>query len=179
MRKNQHYKVLASVLAISSLNYALPADAEAYAKGDPVITDSGYTVTDAIDTDYIFPPIENTQYDDTVCPDYHYTLGTAAPVTVIIDSSTVRLDIIGKLGDTEGRDANGNRVYIINGSNVGDVTGGEAIQGSAHGNIVVIENSTVRPGSQISGGSATQGADDNTIKLVGNSILKGVDLYGW
>ena len=179
MRKNLHYKVLASVLAISTLNYALPADAEAYTKGDPVITDSGYTVTDAIDTDYIFPPIENTQYDDTVCPDYHYTLGTAAPVTVIIDSSTVRLDIIGKLGDTEGRDANGNRVYIINGSNVGDVTGGEAIQGSAHSNIVVIENSTVRPGSQVSGGSATQGADYNTIKLVGNSILKGVDLYGW
>ena len=177
MRKNLHYKVLASVLAISTLNYALPADTEAYTNGDTIKTDSGYTLT--IDTDYIFPPIENTQYDDTVCPNYHYTLGTAAPVTVIIDSSTVRLDIIGKLGDTEGRDANGNRVYIINGSNVGDVTGGEAIKGSAHSNIVVIENSTVRPGSQISGGSATQGADYNTIKLVGNSILKGVDLYGW
>ena len=178
MRKNLHYKVLASVLAISTLNYALPADAEAYTNGDPVITDSGYTVTDAIDTDYIFPT-EDTQYDGYIQYDYGNTLGTASPVTVIIDNSTVTLDIIGKLGNSEGRDANGNRVYIINGSNVGDVTGGEAIQGSAHSNIVVIENSTVRPGSQVSGGSATQGADYNTIKLVGNSILKDVDLYGW
>ena len=53
MRKNLHYKVLASVLAISTFNYALPADTEAYTKGDTIATDSGYTVTEAIDTDYI------------------------------------------------------------------------------------------------------------------------------
>ena len=179
MRKNLHYKVLASVLAISTLNYALPADTEAYTKGDTITTDSGYTVTEAIDTDYILN-IENTVYGG---PGVTYN-DTRDPATVIIDNSTATGSLYGKsIGlstvDPNPRSANGNRVYIINGSEVGNVTGGFSQAGSAHSNIVIIENSTVRPGSTVIGGSSFRGADSNTIKLVGNSTLKGVDLYGW
>ena len=169
MRKNLHYKVLASVLAINTLNYALPADAEEYT----ITIDSNYTIT----KDYVNRKI--IDYDSGTFTPFDYN----GSMLLIVDDATITGNLYGQtITGTIDQDANNNTVYITNGSYInGDITGGFSERNTAHNNIVIIENSTVSEGSSIVAGAGIgflSYKTDNTVILAGNSILKGVNLYG-
>ena len=172
MRKNLHYKVLASVLAISSLNYALPANAEEYT----ITIDGNYTITRDYKRIYDYGSYDPSFSDGNTL--------------LIVNNTSTTDNLYGQIiTGTNVKDADNNTVYITNGSYIdGNIMGGytwgidEAADNTAHNNIVIIENSTVESGHKITGGFA-QGfyhiPPNNTIILAGNSILKGVNLYGF
>ena len=172
MRKNLHYKVLASVLAISSLNYALPANAEEYT----ITIDGNYTIT----RDY------KRIYDyDSYNPSF-----SDGNTLLIVNNTSTTDNLYGQIiTGTIVKDADNNTVYITNGSYIdGNIMGGytwgidEAADNTAHNNIVIIENSTVESSHKITGGFSLgyySTPPNNTVILAGNSILKGVDLYGF
>ncbi len=82
-----------------------------------------------------------------------------------------------------GKNAHGNSVVIKNSNLVGGVTGGFGAAGTASGNEVTIEDSTVQAFSQmvagVSGGLTAGGAaTDNTVNLK-NAVIGGSVLGGW
>ena len=170
MRKNLHYKILASVLAIAGLYfYNAPATwaDDLYGNGTTISIDGNKIVGQDINlepTDNVYGNYQQNQAAN----------GNGTKINVNIQNSTLS-EIFG--GYSTFANANGNVVNIEN--SIASVTGGRANNkdntSNANGNKVTINNSTV---SYVYGGESIYGsANDNVVILKDSTLKKDPNLY--
>ena len=176
MRKNLHYKVLASVLAIAGLYFYNASAAWAaieyqenynrlMGNGEDVTINNNQIVVDGdtITLDKTYGSVYGEYNPDTVANDNNVTIN---------DSEL--LSVFGGLSDTG--ESNGNTV-TINNSTVNDVSGGRSMTYKADNNTVYIIHSTVT--QSVYGGNTDSGtANHNEIIIRGNSNIANASLYG-
>ena len=204
MRKSLSYKILLSVLGITSLYvfYNPVASAITYesnllnGEGAPItITDNQISIngqiTDLAEDASVYgnhSQNSDANYNDVTIN--HSEISTvyggfslnANNNDVILNNGSYAGYVVGGYSDSEKGETNGNTV-IINKSTVENVYGGYSLHGSANNNIVIIDNSVVDDeyyDSAIIGGYAPQGkgATDNIVKIIGKSNIENADIYG-
>ena len=176
MRKNLHYKVLASVLAIAGLYfYNAPA---AWADNFKLVENTPNTWIGNGEIN------ENNQIPDTASvygwysqyPDY----GNNADNNKITINNSTLAQVYGAYTsidkDSANSSANSN-VVTINNSNIRDVCGGYSEHGTASGNEVLIKDDNNDDNNsfyKVIGGSTSSGsATGNTVTISGNVTLTG------
>lgn len=191
MRKSLTYKILLSVLALTAINYALPANTTAgEVYGDYYVDYDGETVSGNFDNVYgnghsftitggkIISTIINVYGAGNGNKDYdkdasggNVTINGNAEVTSVVCG-----------GRSDGSSAHHNTVNISGGSVKGNVFGGYSGSGQAHHNIVNISGGTIGADQQsvnVYGGWSTSGsAYDNEINISGSADIENANLYG-
>ena len=205
MRKSLSYKILLSVLGITSLYvfYNPVASAITYegntlnGEGTPItITENKISINGQITDLAINASVfgNNSQNDDA--NNNHVSINNSEFSTVYsgygvnANSNKVTLNngssaayVAGGYSNSEkGETTNGNTVTISE-SSVEKVYGGYSFYGSANNNIVIIYNSVVYDDyypSSVIGGYAPQGkgATGNIVKIIGNSDIENANIYG-
>ena len=183
MRKSLSYKVLLSVLALTAINYALPANTTAGAAYDNYYVDydgesvngsyknvygNGYSFT--INGGKIIGNVfgagnGNKDYDKDASGG-NVTINGNAEVTGVVHG-----------GRSYYGEAYNNTVNISGGSVTGNVFGGDSYSVQAHHNIVNISGSTVT-GNVYGGWSTSSSANDNEIIISGSADIAYANLYG-
>ena len=178
MRKSLTYKILLSVLALTAINYALPANTTAGEVNDDYYVDyDGETVSGKFDNVYgnghsftitggkiidVFG-VGNKDYDKDASGG-NVTINGNAEVTSVVCG-----------GRSDGISAHHNTVNISDGSVTGKVFGGVSESGQAHHNIVNISDGSV---SYVYGGrSVDRSAYHNIVNISGGSV--GYVRGGW
>ena len=197
MRKNLHYKVLASVLAIAGLYfYNAPAAWAAIVQENNKVKGDG-TETITINNNYVDGIIGQLGNTFNIYGNYQnsgdangngtttnvnitnnsnlahvhggYSASANANNNVVnIDNSTLVRVFGGYANSNQSGNANENKVTIKNNSNVNYVYGGYSVCGETDGNIVIIKDSTVN--FDIIGGYATNFKKLNTISATDNIV---------
>ena len=195
MRKNLHYKVLASVLAIAGL-YFYNATAISIDDNKIVGQSTELQETDSVygnyksneDANGANVTIKNKSNLAHVYGGFSDSANANNNVVNIDNSTSLRVFGGYANGKTENSNANGNKVIISDSSTIKgeSLYGGWSGYGSASGNIVTIENSTATNSNiWIIGGYApntnknsTISATGNTVKLIGSTNVENADIYG-
>ena len=205
MRKSLSYKILAAVIALSSANWAVPANVLAGAyivKQDGEIVSGDYTsvygngYSFTIDGGKIIGNVfgagnGNKDYDKdasggnvTINGNAEVTgvvhggrsyYGEAYNNTVNISGGSVTNNVFG--GYSYSVQAHHNIVNISGGSVTGNVFGGDSYSVQAHHNIVNISGGTVT-GNVFGGWSTSSSANDNEIIISGSADIAYANLYG-
>lgn len=204
MRKSLSYKILLSVLGITSLYvfYNPVASAITYesnllnGKGAPItITDNQISINGQITDLAVNASVygNHSQNSDT---NYNDVTINHSEISIVYsgwginaNSNKVTLNngsyagyVVGGYSNSEkGETTNGNTVTISE-SRVENVYGGYSFYGSANNNIVIIYNSVVGDdyySISVIGGYAPQGksATGNTVKIIGNSDIENASIY--
>ena len=171
MRKNLHYKVLASVLAIAGLYFynASAAWADMQEVGNNFWVGNG-TITKNIEQE----SKKEIPQDASVFGERNNDSNKEANYNNLTINDSTLLSVFGGLSDTG--ESNGNTV-TINNSTVNAVSGGRSKTNEADNNTVYIINSTVT--QSVYGGNTDSGtANHNEIIIRGNSNIANAYLYG-
>lgn len=171
MRKNLHYKVLASVLAIAGLYFynAPAAWADIQEVGYNFWVGNG-TITKNIEQE----SKKEIPQDASVFGERNNDSNKEANDNNVTINDSKLLSVFGGLSDTG--ESNGNTV-TINSSTVSAVSGGRSKTNKAYNNTVYIINSTVT--QSVYGGNTDIGtANHNEIIIRGNSNVRNAYLYG-
>ena len=171
MRKNLHYKVLASVLAIAGLYFynAPAAWADIQEVGYNFWVGNG-TITKNIEQERK----KEIPQDASVFGERNNDSNKEANDNNVTINDSTLLSVFGGLSDTG--ESNGNTV-TINSSTVSNVSGGRSKTNKADNNTVYIINSTVT--QSVYGGNTDIGtANHNEIIIRGNSNVRNAYLYG-
>ena len=199
MRKSLSYKILLSVLGITSLYvfYNPVASAITYenihlnGEGDPItITDNKIIIDNQMKELELPLSVYGNHLENGNANNNQVTINNSE-ISIVYsgwginaNSNKVTLNngsyagyVVGGYSNSEkGETTNGNTVTISE-STVKNVYGGYSLHGSANNNIVIIDNSVV---SAIIGGYAPKGksATGNTVKIIGKSKIENADIYG-
>lgn len=199
MRKSLTYKILLSVLGITSLYvfYNPVASAITYenihlnGEGDPItITDNKIIIDNQMKELELPLSVYGNHLENGNANNNQVTINNSE-ISIVYsgwginaNSNKVTLNngsyagyVVGGYSNSEkGETTNGNTVTISE-STVKNVYGGYSLHGSANNNIVIIDNSVV---SAIIGGYAPKGksATGNTVKIIGKSKIENADIYG-
>lgn len=179
MRKSLSYKILAAVIALSSANWAVPANVLAGAyivKQDGEIVSGDYTsvygngYSFTINGGKIIGNVfgagnGNKDYDKDASGG-NVTINGNAEVTGVVHG-----------GRSYYGEAYNNTVNISGGSVTGNVFGGDSYSVQAHHNIVNISGGTVT-GNVYGGWSTSSSANDNEIIISGSADIAYANLYG-
>lgn len=205
MRKSLSYKILLSVLGITSLYvfHNPVASAITYegsrlnGKGAPItITDNQISINGQI-TDLAVNASVYGNHSQNSDANYNDVTINHSEISIVYsgwginaNSNKVTLNngsyagyVVGGYSNSEkGETTNGNTVTISE-SRVENVYGGYSFNGSANNNIVIIYNSVVGDdyySLSVIGGYAPQGksATGNTVKIIGNSDIENASIYG-
>ena len=174
MRKNLHYKVLASVLAIAGLYfYNAPA---AWAEIQNVNGNTNLWIGNGTITNNYNDKNEQIQPTDSVygCHSQFPAYGNNADNNKITINNSTLAQVKGAYTSIDKDTANSNKV-TINNSNIQNVCGGESENGNASGNEVLITNTekTAKEFDIIIGGYTGSGtATGNTVTITGTITLK-------
>lgn len=206
MRKSLSYKILLSVLGITSLYvfYNPVASAITYeskslnGEGAPITITDNQIIIDKQPIELKLPLFVYGNDLDNGDANNNQVITNNSQITtvyggqginannnkVILNNSSNSTYVIGgysETGEDKPGETNGNTV-IINKSTVKNVYGGYSHNGSANNNIVIIDNSVVDDNvpSAIIGGFAPKGkgATGNTVKIIGNSNIENASIYG-
>ena len=174
MRKNLHYKVLTSVLAIAGLYfYNAPA---AWAEIQNVNGNTNLWIGNGTITNNYNDKNEQIQPTDSVygCHSQFPAYGNNADNNKITINNSTLAQVKGAYTSIDKDTANSNKV-TINNSNIQNVCGGESENGNASGNEVLITNTekTAKEFDIIIGGYTGSGtATGNTVTITGTITLK-------
>ena len=159
MRKSLTYKILAAVMALTAVNYALPVNTMA----GYFDNDKNYYVTDDYET------ISNSN-------GYNNVYGNGHSFT--ITGGTIYGYVYGVGNGNYDKDASGGNVTINGNVEVtDDVYGGRSISGNAHHNTVNISDGSVGGSlGEVYGGYASGSANNNTVNISGGTVKS--DVYG-
>ena len=170
MRKNLQYKILAAVMTLSAINWALPTNvlAENYTvKQDGEIISGNFTTVYGNGHSFTINGGDiDTVYGDT-------SDGNSADSNIVYISG----DSVGYVygSESESGEVHHNTVNI-NGGSVGSVHGGDSTSSKAYNNAVNISGDAKVTGT-VYGGSSNDGeAYDNTVIISGGSVSG--DVYG-
>ena len=170
MRKNLHYKVLASVLAIAGLYFynAPAAWAKIQQTGNNIWEGNGTITGNAVDG------TQNEVLDEAIVYGERDSNNATNGNNVTINDSEL-LTVYG--GYSDNAESSGNTVTIENNSKINSVIGGKSTNVNADNNKVYIINSTVT--QSVYGGNTDSGtANHNEIIIRGNSNIANAYLYG-
>ena len=183
MRKNLHYKVLASVLAIAGLYFynapAAWADDFKYVDGTTYIWIGNGTITNNYNE-------KNEQIQTTASVYGWHSQFPAYGNNADNNKITINGSTLSKVSGANSKNNNvTNNEVTINNSNIQNVYGGESESGTASGNKVLITNTenTAKEFYKIIGGSTGSSeakdneAKDNTVTINGNVTLKDSNVY--
>lgn len=205
MRKRLSYKILLSVLGITSLYvfYNPVASAITYegnllnGEGAPItITDNQISIngqiTDLAENASVYgnhSQNSDANYNDVTIN--HSEISTlysgwgvnANSNKVTLNNGSYAGYVVGGYSNSEKGETSNRNIVTISESTVENVYGGYSLHGSANNNIVIIDNSIVDDeyyDSAIIGGYAPQGkgATDNIVKIIGKSNIENDDIYG-
>ena len=205
MRKSLSYKILLSVLGITSLYvfYNPVASAITYegnllnGEGAPItITDNQISIngqiTDLAENASVYgnhSQNSDANYNDVTINNSEISIVysgwgiNANSNKVTLNNGSYAGYVVGGYSNSEkGETTDGNTVTISE-STVGNVYGGYSFYGSANNNIVIIYNSVVGDDYylfSVIGGYAPQGksATGNIVKIIGKSKIENADIYG-
>ena len=206
MRKSLSYKILLSVLGITSLYvfYNPVASAITYegshlnGEGAPITITDNKIIIDKQPIELKLPLFVYGNDLDNGDANNNQVITNNSQITtvyggqginannnkVILNNGSNSTYVIGgysETGEDKPGETNGNTV-IINKSTVKNVYGGYSHCGSANNNIVIIDNSVVDDNvpSAIIGGFAPKGkgATGNIVKIIGNSNIENASIYG-
>lgn len=206
MRKRLSYKILLSVLGITSLYVFYNPVASAITYESDQLNGEGalITITDnkiIIDKQPIELKLPLFVYGNNLengnANNNQVTINNSQISTVyggqgvkadnnevILNNDSNAVYVIGGYSDASEDnpgDTNGNTV-TINGSTAEHVFGGYSLHSYANNNTVIINNSTIESSnsSDIIGGYTPQGkgATDNIVKIIGNSNIENASIYG-
>lgn len=206
MRKSLSYKILLSVLGITSLYvfYNPVASAITYedshlnGEGAPITITDNKIIIDKQPIELKSPLFVYGNDLDNGDANNNQVITNNSQITtvyggqginannnkVILNNGSNSTYVIGgysETGEDKPGETNGNTV-IINKSTVKNVYGGYSHCGSANNNIVIIDNSVVDDNvpSAIIGGFAPKGkgATGNIVKIIGNSNIENASIYG-
>ena len=174
MRKNLHYKVLASVLAIAGLYFynAPAAWAKIQQTGNNIWEGNGTITGNAVDG------TQNEVLDEAIVYGERDSNNATNGNNVTINDSEL-LTVYG--GYSDNAESSGNTVTIENNSKINSIIGGKSTYVNADNNKVYIINSTVTfavYGGTIDNDTADNNADYNEIIIRGNSNIANAYLYG-
>ena len=157
MRKSLSYKVLLSVLALTAINYALPANTTAGAAYDNYYVDyDGESV--------------NGSYKNVYGNGYSFTINGGKIIGNVFGAGNGNKDY--------DKDASGGNVTINGNAEVtGVVHGGRSYYGEAYNNTVNISGGSVS-GNVFGGWSTSSSANDNEIIISGSADIAYANLYG-
>ena len=152
MRKSLTYKILLSVLALTAINYALPANTTAGEVNDDYYVDyDGETVSG--------------KFDNVYGNGHSFTITGGKIISKIINVYGA-----GNNNEDYDKDASGGNVTINGNAEVKYVVyGGESIRGQAHHNTVNISGGSVE-GGVIGGRSVERSAYHNIVNISGGSV---------
>ena len=170
MRKNLHYKVLASVLAIAGLYFynAPAAWAKIQQTGNNIWEGNGTITGNAVDG------TQNEVLDEAIVYGERNSNNATNGNNVTINDSEL-FTVFG--GYSDNAESSGNTVTIENNSTVNSVIGGKSTNVNADNNKVYLINSTVT--QSVYGGNTDSGtANHNEIIIRGNSNIANAYLYG-
>ena len=205
MRKRLSYKILLSVLGITSLYvfYNPVASAITYegnllnGEGAPItITDNQISIngqiTDLAENASVYgnhSQNSDANYNDVTIN--HSEISTlysgwgvnANSNKVTLNNGSYAGYVVGGYSNSEKGETSNRNIVTISESTVENVYGGYSLHGSANNNIVIIDNSIIDDeyyDSAIIGGYAPQGkgATDNIVKIIGKSNIENADIYG-
>ena len=205
MRKSLSYKILLSVLGITSLYvfYNLVASAITYevntlnGEGAPItITENKISINEQITDLYTNASVFGNHSQNDDANNNNVTINNSE-ISIVYsgwginaNSNKVTLNngsyagyVVGGYSNSEkGETTDGNTVTISE-STVENVYGGYSFYGSANNNIVIIYNSVVGDDYylfSVIGGYAPQGksATGNIVKIIGKSKIENADIYG-
>ena len=205
MRKSLSYKILLSVLGITSLYvfYNPVASAITYegnllnGEGAPItITDNQISIngqiTDLAENASVYgnhSQNSDANYNDVTIN--HSEISTlysgwgvnANSNKVTLNNGSYAGYVVGGYSNSEKGETSNRNIVTISESTVENVYGGYSLHGSANNNIVIIDNSIIDDeyyDSAIIGGYAPQGkgATDNIVKIIGKSNIENADIYG-
>ena len=199
MRKSLSYKILLSVLGITSLYvfYNPVASAITYesinlnGEGAPITITDNKIIIDKQPIELKLPLSVYGNKLDNGDANNNQVITNNSQISAVyggfgIDANNNEVTLIndsyagyvngGYSNSEKGETTNGNTVTISE-STVENVYGGYSYYGSANNNIVIIDNSVV---SAIIGGYAPKGksATGNTVKIIGNSDIENASIYG-
>ena len=206
MRKSLSYKILLSVLGITSLYvfYNPVASAITYdsinlnGEGAPITITDNKIIIDKQPIELNLPLCVYGNNLDNGGANNNQVITNNSQISTVyggfgIDANNNEVTLIndsyagyvngGYSISEKGETTNGNTVTISE-SRVENVYGGYSLHGSADNNIVIIDNSVVDDeyyyDSAIIGGYAPKGksATGNTVKIIGKSKIENADIYG-
>ena len=206
MRKSLSYKILLSVLGITSLYvfYNPVASAITYegnnlnGKGAPItITENKISINEQITDLYRNASVFGNHSQNDDANNNNVTINNSEISTVYSgwgvnanrnkvtlnngSNSTYVIGGYSETGEDKPGDTNDNTV-IINNSTVTNAFGGYSLHSYANNNTVIINNSTIESSnsSDIIGGYTPQGkgATGNIVKIIGNSNIENASIYG-
>ena len=178
MRKSLTYKILAAVMALTAVNYALPVNTMAgyfdndknyYVESDGEIISSG-TFTNVYGNGYSFT-INGGTINGRVfgVGNENYTEDVSGGNVTINGNAYIAGAVYG--GRSGKGEAYNNTVNISGGSvvgSIGAVYGGRSTDGSAHHNTVNISDGSVT--SAVSGGNSSRSAYNNIVNINGGNV---------
>ncbi len=170
MRKNLHYKVLASVLAIAGLYfYNAPA---AWANMQEVNGNTNLWIgSGEINGNDLIPTTASVYGWHSQYPTYGNSTNKANYNEITIKNSTLA-QVYGAYTSIDEDTANSNKV-TINNSNLHDVYGGYSENGTASGNEVLIEGDNNSFYNVVGGSTGSGTATGNTVTINGDVTLTG------
>ena len=174
MRKNLHYKVLASVLAIAGLYFynAPAAWANYYGDGTAI----------SIDGNKINGQTTELQPSENVYGNYRDSgdaNGNGTTTNVNITNNSNLAHVYG--GYSASANANNNVVNIDNSTSqrvFGGYANGKTENSNANGNKVIISDSTIK-GESLYGGWSGYGSASNNTVIIENSTVTNPSSYAW
>lgn len=170
MRKNLQYKILAAVMTLSAVNWAVPTNvlAENY-----TVKQDGEIISGNFTTVYGNGHSFTINGGNIVAVYGASSDNTSATNNKVYITNCINISVIYG-GASDGNSADSNAVYISGGS-VSSVYGGESESGDAHHNTVNISGGSV---GSVHGGDSTSGkAYNNTVNISGDAKVTGT-VYG-
>ena len=180
MRKSLSYKVLLSVLALSTINYASPANvlADVDAYNNYNVTYNGETVTGNYNAVYgnghsftfegkaieIFGSYNNSSSDNL------------SNINIIVNNSNVSNYVYGVLSETNSNSTITNNHVTINSSKGLDIVcGASSSGGKVTNNYITLNDSKVS--SEVCGGASTNGEVSNNYVIINESTIDNINNY--
>lgn len=178
MRKSLSYKVLLSVLALSTINYASPANvlADVDAYNNYKVTYNGETVTGNYNT--VYGNEHSFTFEGEAIEIYgSHNNSSSDPlsnINIIVNNSNVSNYVYGVLSETNSNSTITNNHVTINSSKGLDIVcGASSSGGKVTNNYVTINDSEVS--YEVCGGASTNGEVSNNYVIINESTINNIN----
>ena len=178
MRKSLSYKVLLSVLALSTINYASPANvlAGVDAYNNYNVTYNGETVTGKYNT--VYGNEHSFTFEGEAIEIYgsikNPTTNAISNINITVNNSNVSADVFGVLSKTNSNSTITNNHVTINSSKgLNIVCGASSSGGVVTNNYVTINDSEVS--YEVCGGASTNGEVSNNYVIINESTINNIN----
>ena len=177
MRKSLSYKILAAVLALTAINYALPANTTAGEVNDNYYVDNdGENVTGKYN--YVYGNEHSFTFEGEAIEIFgsynNSSSDTLSNINITVNNSNVSDNVFGVLSETNSNSTITNNHVTINSSkDLEIVCGASSSGGKVTNNYVTINDSEVS--YEVCGGASTNGEVSNNYVIINESTINNIN----